>query len=188
MKAAGVEFAILGQEETCTGDPARRAGNEYLYTMLAEQNVATLNGYKEQGGAKTIVTSCPHCFNSLLNEYPDFGGKYEVVHHSDFLLGLVTREEARPAQEGRVEGGLPRLVLPRPLQRRVRSAARSPEAHPRRHARRSLDEPLERSLLRRGRRADVDGRAEQGPHERAANAAAGGDRGQGRSPAVAPSA
>ncbi|MET0592988.1 MAG: (Fe-S)-binding protein, partial [Polyangiaceae bacterium] len=68
MKAAGVEFAILGQEETCTGDPARRAANEYLYLSLAEQNVATINGYKEQGGVRTIVTSCPHCFNTLLNE------------------------------------------------------------------------------------------------------------------------
>jgi Fe-S oxidoreductase len=96
MKAAGVEFAILGQEETCTGDPARRAGNEYLFLMLAEQNVATLNGYKEQGGIKTIVTTCPHCFNSLANEYPDFGAKFRVVHHSDFLLGLVAAKKLVP--------------------------------------------------------------------------------------------
>ena len=99
MKAAGVEFAILGQEETCTGDPARRAGNEYLFMALAEQNVATLNGYKEQGGARTIVTSCPHCFNTLLNEYPDLGGKYEVVHHSDFLLGLVIEKKLNPRKK-----------------------------------------------------------------------------------------
>jgi Fe-S oxidoreductase len=99
MKAAGVEFAILGQEETCTGDPARRAGNEYLYMALAEQNVATLNGYKEQGGARTIVTSCPHCFNTLLNEYPDLGGKYEVVHHSDYLLGLVMEKKLSPRKK-----------------------------------------------------------------------------------------
>jgi Fe-S oxidoreductase len=99
MKAAGVEFAILGQEETCTGDPARRAGNEYLFMMLAEQNVATLNGYKEQGGVRTIVTSCPHCFNTLLNEYPDLGGKYEVVHHSDFLLGLVIEKKLTPRRK-----------------------------------------------------------------------------------------
>jgi Fe-S oxidoreductase len=96
MKSAGVEFAILGQEETCTGDPARRAGNEYLFLMLAEQNVATLNGYKEQGGIKTIVTTCPHCFNSLANEYPDFGAKFRVVHHSDFLLGLVAEKKLVP--------------------------------------------------------------------------------------------
>jgi len=99
MKAAGVEFAILGQEETCTGDPARRAGNEYLFMMLAEQNVATLNGYKEQGGVRTIVTTCPHCFNTLLNEYPDVGGKYEVVHHSDFLLGLVIENKLHPRKK-----------------------------------------------------------------------------------------
>ncbi len=96
MKQASVDFAILGQEETCTGDPARRAGNEYLFLMLAEQNVATLNGYKEQGGIKTIVTTCPHCFNSLANEYPDFGAKFEVVHHSDFLLGLVAKKKLLP--------------------------------------------------------------------------------------------
>lgn len=102
MKAAGVDFAILGQEETCTGDPARRAGNEYLFGMLAEQNVATLNGYKEQGGIKQIITTCPHCFNTLLNEYPDFGGKYEVVHHTDFLLGLVAEKKLVPRKK--VEG------------------------------------------------------------------------------------
>jgi Fe-S oxidoreductase len=96
MKAAGVEFAILGQEETCTGDPARRAGNEYLYAMLAEQNVATLNGYQEQGGVRTIVSTCPHCFNTLKNEYPDLGGKYEVVHHTEFLLGLVVQKKLVP--------------------------------------------------------------------------------------------
>ena len=73
LKQAGVDFAILGTEETCTGDPARRAGNEYLFQMMAQQNVATLNGYKV--AKKTIVTTCPHCFNTLKNEYPDFGGK-----------------------------------------------------------------------------------------------------------------
>lgn len=91
LKAANVDFAILGQEESCTGDPARRAGNEFLFTTLAEANVATMNGYEVE--KKKIVTTCPHCFNTLLNEYPDFGGKYEVVHHSTFLLGLL--EEAR---------------------------------------------------------------------------------------------
>jgi Fe-S oxidoreductase len=96
LKKAGVDFAILGEEESCTGDPARRAGNEYLFSMLAEANVATLNGYREQGGAKTIVTTCPHCFNTLLNEYPDFGGRYEVVHHTDYLLGLVAEKKLVP--------------------------------------------------------------------------------------------
>ncbi|MDX2055905.1 MAG: (Fe-S)-binding protein [Polyangiaceae bacterium] len=89
LKQAGVDFAILGDEETCTGDPARRTGNEYLFTMLAETNVATLNQYQAGGGVKRILSTCPHCFNSLLREYPDFGGHYEVVHHSDYLLELV---------------------------------------------------------------------------------------------------
>jgi Fe-S oxidoreductase len=102
LKAAGVDFAILGQEENCTGDPARRAGNEYLFAMMAEQNVATLNGYRDQGGIKTVVTTCPHCFNTIKNEYPDFGGRYEVVHHSDYLLGLVAEKKLFPRQ--RVDG------------------------------------------------------------------------------------
>jgi Fe-S oxidoreductase len=104
LLAAKVDFAILGEEETCTGDPARRAGNEYLFMMLAEQNVATLNGYKEKGGVRKIVTACPHCFNSLANEYPDFGASFEVVHHSDFLLGLVSEKKLVPkaAVKGRV--------------------------------------------------------------------------------------
>jgi Fe-S oxidoreductase len=93
---AQVDFAILGEEETCTGDPARRAGNEYLFTMLAETNAATLNGYKAQGGIKKILTTCPHCFNTLANEYPDFGAKFEVVHHTDYMLGLVAEKRLVP--------------------------------------------------------------------------------------------
>ncbi len=95
LTRAGVDFAILGDEETCTGDPARRAGNEYLYSMLAEANVATLNAAMEQG-KKKILTTCPHCFNTLLNEYPQFGGKYDVIHHTDFLLGLVAEGKLVP--------------------------------------------------------------------------------------------
>ena len=91
LKAAKVDFAILGEEEQCTGDPARRAGNEFLFQMLAQMNVETLNNYKP----KTIVTTCPHCFNTLLNEYPDFGGRFNVVHHSSYLAQLL--------QEGRLE-------------------------------------------------------------------------------------
>ncbi len=98
LRQAGVDFAILGQEETCTGDSARRAGNEYLFMTLVEANVETLNGYKEQGGVKKIVTTCPHCFNALANEYPDFGGKYEVVHHTDYLLGLVAEGKLKPGK------------------------------------------------------------------------------------------
>ncbi len=96
LKRANVDFAILGSEESCTGDPARRAGNEMLFATLAEQNAATLNGYKEKGGMKTVVTACPHCFNTLKNEYPDFGAKLEVVHHTDFLLGLLSEKKLIP--------------------------------------------------------------------------------------------
>lgn len=93
---AGVDFAILGTEETCTGDPARRAGNEYLFQILAEKNVETMNGYGVD--KKTIITACPHCFNTLANEYPDFGGKFDVVHHSDFLNGLIARGKLKPSK------------------------------------------------------------------------------------------
>jgi Fe-S oxidoreductase/nitrate reductase gamma subunit len=85
LKAAGVRFAILGQEESCHGDPARRMGNEYLYQMLAKQAIETLNGY----GVTTVVTSCPHCFHQIGNEFPQLGGSFEVVHHSEFLARLL---------------------------------------------------------------------------------------------------
>ncbi len=104
LSSAGVDFAILGDEETCTGDPARRAGNEYLFSMLAETNAATLNGYREKGGARTVITTCPHCFNTLLNEYPDFGAKLEVVHHTDFLLGLLAERKLVPKAGAGVRG------------------------------------------------------------------------------------
>jgi Fe-S oxidoreductase/nitrate reductase gamma subunit len=85
MQRAGIDFAILGPSEMCTGDSARRSGNEYIFQMLAMQNIETLNGM----GVKKIVTQCPHCFNTLLNEYPQLGGHYEVVHHSQFLDQLI---------------------------------------------------------------------------------------------------
>jgi len=103
LLAAGVDFAILAEEETCTGDPARRAGNEYLYSMLAETNAATLNGYKAQGGVKKIITTCPHCFNTLKNEYPDFGAKFEVVHHTDYMLELVALKKLKPSKPVRAK-------------------------------------------------------------------------------------
>ncbi|MGH8901838.1 MAG: (Fe-S)-binding protein [Egibacteraceae bacterium] len=89
---AGVRFAVLGQAEACTGDPARRLGMEYVFQTLAEQNVATLG----QVGARTIVTWCPHCFNTLRNEYPDFGGDFEVIHHTQLLARLVADGRLRP--------------------------------------------------------------------------------------------
>lgn len=92
LQAAGVRFAILGPEELCTGDPARRAGNEFLFQMMARQNIETLNGY----GVRKIVTACPHCYNTLKHEYPDFGGTYEVVHHSVLLARLLREGKLRP--------------------------------------------------------------------------------------------
>ena len=85
LREGGVTFAILGAEETCNGDSARRLGNEYLFQMLAQQNVETLNGY----GVRKIVTNCPHCFNTLKNEYPDFGGTFEVMHGTELVARLV---------------------------------------------------------------------------------------------------
>ena len=80
-----VKFAVLGAEESCTGDPAKRAGNEFLFQMQAMMNIEVLNAYE----AKKIVTACPHCFNTLKNEYPELGGKYEVIHHTEFLKSLL---------------------------------------------------------------------------------------------------
>ena len=85
LQRAGIDFAILGPSEMCTGDPARRSGNEYIFQMLATQNVEMLNGM----GVRKIITQCPHCFNTLLNEYPQLGGRYEVIHHSQLLEQLV---------------------------------------------------------------------------------------------------
>lgn len=85
LSNAGIEFAILGDEEVCSGDPARRAGNEFIFQMLAQQNINTLNNYN----ITKIVATCPHCFNTLKNEYPVLGGHYEVIHHTHLLDGLL---------------------------------------------------------------------------------------------------
>src|SRR5574339_200697 len=85
LNKVGIKYAILGKEEMCNGDPARRAGNEFMFQMMAYQNIQTLNNY----GIKKIVTACPHCFNILKNEYPALGGNYEVIHHSVFLQQLI---------------------------------------------------------------------------------------------------
>ncbi|MCU1426078.1 MAG: Fe-S oxidoreductase [Actinomycetia bacterium] len=101
LQRAGLDFAILGPSELCTGDPARRSGNEYIFQMLALQNIETLNGM----GVKKIITQCPHCFNTLKNEYPQYGGQYEVVHHSELLAKLVadgTLDLAGASMEERV--------------------------------------------------------------------------------------
>ncbi|RYY82725.1 MAG: (Fe-S)-binding protein [Chitinophagaceae bacterium] len=91
LHKVGVSFAILGPEELCTGDPARRAGNEFLFQMMAYQNIQTLNNY----GIKRIVTTCPHCFNIFKNEYPVLGGTYEVVHHTTYLNELIQAGKIR---------------------------------------------------------------------------------------------
>jgi len=93
LQTAGVDFAILGPRESCTGDPARRIGNEYVFQGFAEANVATLN----EAGVTKIVASCPHCFNTLAHEYPDFGGRYDVVHHTELLAELVRDGRLAPA-------------------------------------------------------------------------------------------
>ena len=92
---AEISFAVLGPEESCTGDPAKRAGNEFLFQMQAMTNIEVLNGYE----VKKIVTACPHCFNTLKNEYPGLGGHYEVVHHTQFLKQLLDEGKLK------VEGG-----------------------------------------------------------------------------------
>jgi Fe-S oxidoreductase len=94
LNRSNVSFAVLGTEESCTGDPAKRAGNEFLFQMQAMMNIEVLNAYE----AKKIVTACPHCFNTLKNEYPELGGKYEVVHHTEFLKSLL--DDGRLTIEG----------------------------------------------------------------------------------------
>lgn len=94
LNKAGVSFAVLGTEESCTGDPAKRAGNEFLFQMQAMTNIEVMNGYE----IKKVVTACPHCFNTIKNEYPGLGGTYEVLHHTQFLKTLV--DEGRITLEG----------------------------------------------------------------------------------------
>jgi heterodisulfide reductase subunit D len=95
-----INFAVLGTEESCTGDPARRAGNEFLFQMQAMSNIQVLEGY----GVKKIITACPHCFNTLKNEYPELGGNYEVLHHSQYLQGLINEGKLKLDTEGEFKG------------------------------------------------------------------------------------
>ena len=136
-------------------------------------NVATLNGYKEKGGVRRVITTCPHCFNTLKNEYPDFGGKFEVVHHTDFLLGLVAEKKLVPKKpvSGRVAYhdscylGRYNDIYESP--REILESIPGVELVEVEHWNKKQG-----PVLRRGRRADVDGGAEQGPRERQAHAAA----------------
>ena len=100
LEKAGVSFAILGKEEACTGDPARRAGNEFMFQMMAYQNIQILNSY----AIKKIVTTCPHCFNILKNEYPVLGGQYEVIHHTQFLQELIEQGKIKISDSNEWKG------------------------------------------------------------------------------------
>ena len=95
-----IKYAILGKEEMCTGDPARRAGNEFMFQMMAYQNIQVLNGY----GIKKIVTACPHCFNTIKNEYQELGGTYEVIHHATYLQELINQGRIKMKEDGMFKG------------------------------------------------------------------------------------
>jgi Fe-S oxidoreductase len=100
LTECGIKFAILGNEESCSGDPARRAGNEFIFQMLALQNIQTLNMYN----VKKIVAACPHCFNTLKNEYPALGGTYEVLHHTQYLQQLINEGRLKMKEGGVFKG------------------------------------------------------------------------------------
>jgi heterodisulfide reductase subunit D len=100
LNKVNINYAILGKEEMCTGDPARRAGNEFMFQMMAYQNIQILNGY----GIKKIVTACPHCFNTLKNEYPELGGTYEVIHHATFIQQLIDEGKIKMTEGGSFKG------------------------------------------------------------------------------------
>ena len=100
LQSINIKFAVLGVEESCTGDPARRAGNEFLFQMQALSNIQVLNGYS----VKKIVTACPHCFNTIKNEYPELGGNYEVLHHSAYLQQLIDKGRIRMKEGGTFKG------------------------------------------------------------------------------------
>ena len=100
LNKVGVNYAILGKEEACTGDPARRAGNEFLFQMMAYQNIQILNGYC----IKKIITTCPHCFNTFKNEYPELCGSYDVIHHTSFLQQLIDEGKIKLKEGGEFKG------------------------------------------------------------------------------------
>ena len=176
LHTAGVKFAVLGPAETCTGDPARRMGNEFVFSMLAQQNIETLNEAKP----RTIVASCPHCFNALANEYPQFGGNYEVIHHTQLLARLVAEGKLTP-----VTPVAEKITYHDPCFLGRHNKVFSPpreimEQVPGVQA--AGDAPVQgaRVLLRRGRGPDVDGGADrQADQHRAHRRGAGHQPGHG---------
>ena len=157
LHLADISFGVLGNGETCTGDPARRAGNEFVYQGLAAQNIETLREHR----VKQVVTTCPHCLNTLKNEYRDLGLELDVVHHTQLLNRLVARGPAHPRRRGcgrrEAVDHLPRPVLPRPAQPGVRPAARAAPGAARCVVRRDGAVGRTLLLLRCRRRPDVDG-------------------------------
>ena len=131
LHQAGVKFAILGRDETCTGDPARRIGQEFLFQTLARENITTLNRL----GVQQIVTACPHCFNTFRHEYPPLGGTFEVLHHSEYLARLVESGRLSPRPGEAAAHNVSRPVLPGPAQWCLRGPAPAPGALGRRFAR-----------------------------------------------------
>ena len=185
MYEAGVNFAILGEEETCNGDQARRGGNEYLFQQLATQNIETMKQYK----FKTIVTQCPHCFNVLQNEYPQLGGNYEVMHHSQFIQKLLDHGDIRVR---RTAGGEETLTYHDPCYLgRYNDIYDAPARGC--HLQRQIagrDAALARhvDVLRRRRRPRLDGRRRRGPHQPQPHGTGHGNRVRTSRPWPAPSA
>ena len=183
LDMAGVSFAVLGNGETCTGDQARRAGNEFVFQGLAAQNVETFKEFK----VKKVVSTCAHCFNTLKNEYTEFGVELEVVHHTQLLNRLVREGKLTPVADGagaaQAVDHLPRPLLHRPPQRRLLPAARAAPGAARRRVRRDGAQLRAVLLLRRRRRPHVDGgehrRADQRqPHQRGGRHRRRPDRGR----------
>ena len=107
LQKVGIQFAILGKEESCTGDPARRSGNEFLFQMMAYNNLQLLNGY----GIKKVVTICPHCFNIFKNEYPALGGNFEVIHHTTLIQQLINEGKITLKGGGNFKGKKLRITI-----------------------------------------------------------------------------
>ena len=161
MKQAGVKFAILGREEICTGDPARRLGNEYLYATVAAQNVETLNRYKP----RRIVTQCPHCFHNLKNEYPDFGGNYTVLHEAEFIDELIQAGRLQPRARDQRTHHLSRPMLHGAPQSQMGQRSQRARRDSRRRGGGGRTVEESHLLLRRRRRLLLEGGARRHSHQ-----------------------